>query len=121
MPSPSCFLLSPPAAAAVRGLVAERGGSTLEPRRIASAPGSGGGGSAECAPAVVESAGDGGVLGVRLFQAGMGSSPGTLVSLAVTERSPQATIPVGSVVLAHRIALVAGDDGANPPSGGGEG
>jgi hypothetical protein len=114
---PSRFLLSPPAAEIMRGFVAERGGVRLEPRRIA--PPSGGGASSECAPAIVSGQVDGGLYEVVVYRAGMGAgshvSAANRAILAVTERAPQATVPVGSIMLAHRLALVAGDDGSEPP------
>lgn len=112
------YLLSQPAADAVRGLLAERGGYALVPRRIAPPNGSGGA-AAECAPAFVASSIDGGLYEVVVYRAGMGAgshvSAANRAILAVTERAPQATVPVGSIVLAHRLALVAGEDGSEPP------
>ena len=114
---PSRFLLSEPAAQAVSELVRANGGFRLVPRRIA--PPSGGG-SGECVPAVVQSFDpDTGLYTVSLHPGGIGSAAasGGPHRLATTERSPAAALPVGAVVLAHRVAILAGDDGSDAGGG----
>lgn len=71
--------------------------------------------SVECCPAVIKGEGDvPGTYEAELYPYGLGKPPQLKrVHIAITERGVELGLPVGTIVLAHAVAIVTAEDGGD--------